>query len=198
VDVLGEDPFALRRILLTDPRFQVLKLTEESAARTDLVKAQLGRERERATGGDDFLASLQVVTTCERPTDPAMLARVGELFQRTTQFNTTGRTFSESELARHAEAGQVFVAHCRDRFGDYGLVAAAVVDGAEIAAFAMSCRVIGLKVEHAFLGFILDALADAHAEVLAQIVETARNGPVRHLYADNGFTLEDRTWRRAL
>jgi FkbH-like protein len=198
VDVLGEDPFALRRILLADPRFQVLKLTEESAVRTDLVKAQLGRERQRAVGGDDFLASLEVVTTCERPTDPALLARVAELFQRTTQFNTTGRVFSESDLARAAQAGQVFVAHCRDRFGDYGLVAAAVLDGPEIAAFAMSCRVIGLKVEHQFLGFILDAIADQHAEVLARIVETARNGPVRHLYADNGFEQADGVWRRAL
>jgi len=198
VDVLGEDPFALRRILLTDPRFQALALTEEAAARTDLVKAQLGRERQRAVSGEDFLASLEVVTTCSRPTDAATLARVAELFQRTTQFNTTGKTFSEAELARHAEAGQVFTAHCRDRFGDYGLVAAAVVDGAEICAFAMSCRVIGLKVEHQVLGFILDALADGHAEVLAEIVETARNGPVRHLYADNGFTLEGGAWRKAL
>jgi FkbH-like protein len=198
VQVLGEDPFALRHILLTDPAFQVLKLTEESAVRTDLVKAQLGRERQRAASGDDFLGSLEVVTTCERPTEPATLTRVAELFQRTTQFNTTGRTFSEAELTRAAEAGQVFVAYCKDRFGDYGLVAAAVLDGAEIAAFAMSCRVIGLKVEHQFLDFILDAIADQHTEVLARIIETSRNGPVRHLYADNGFRLEDRTWRKAL
>lgn len=198
VDVLGEDPFALRHILLTDPRFQVLSLTEESAARTDLVKAQLGRERQRATGGEDFLASLEVVTTCERPTDGATLARVAELFQRTTQFNTTGRTFSEAELARAAEAGDVLVAYCKDRFGDYGLVAAAVLDGPEIVAFAMSCRVIGLKVEHQFLAFILDAVADRHTEVLALIVETARNGPVRHLYADNGFTHDGTAWRKAL
>jgi FkbH-like protein len=198
VQVLGEDPFALRHILLTDPAFQVLKLTEESAVRTDLVKAQLSRERGLASGGDDFLASLEVVTTCERPTEAATLTRVAELFQRTTQFNTTGRTFTEAELARAAEAGDVFVAYCKDRFGDYGLVAAAVLDGSEIAAFAMSCRVIGLKVEHQFLAFILDAVADRHAEVLARIVETSRNGPVRHLYADNGFSLEDGAWRKAL
>jgi len=198
VQVLGEDPFALRHILLTDPAFQALKLTEESAARTDLVKAQLTRERGLASGGDDFLASLDVVTTCERPTEAATLTRVAELFQRTTQFNTTGRTFSEAELARSAEAGDVFVAYCKDRFGDYGLVAAAVLDGAEIAAFAMSCRVIGLKVEHTFLAFVLDAVADRHSEVLARIVETSRNGPARHLYADNGFALADGAWRKAL
>ena len=198
VDVLGEDPFALRHILLTDPRFQVLNVTDESARRTDLVKGQLARERGLAEGGDSFLESLQVVTTCERPTDPATLGRVAELFQRTTQFNTTGKTYPETELGRLAAEGQLYIAHCRDRFGDYGLVAAAVTEGSEIAAFAMSCRVIGLKVEQTFLSFILDALADGHAEALARIIETARNGPVRHLYADNGFTLDGETWRRAL
>src|SRR5579859_618656 len=198
VDVLGEDPFALRQILLSDPRFQVLKITEESAARTDLVKAQLGRERQKAAAGEDFLASLEVVTSFDQPQDGPTLARVAELLQRTTQFNTTGRTFSDSELARYAQSRQVFVAHCRDRFGDYGLVAAAVLDGAEIAAFAMSCRVIGLKVEHQFLSFILDAITDAHSEVLARIIETSRNGPVRHLYADNGFTHDGEAWRKTL
>ncbi len=128
-----------------------------SAVRTDLVKAQLGRERQRAEAADpdDFLDDLDVVCTFERPREGPSLARIVELFQRTTQFNTTGRRFGEGELARHAEAGDVFVAHCRDRFGDYGLVAAAVVEAGEIVAFAMSCRVIGLKVEHRFLAFVL-------------------------------------------
>jgi FkbH-like protein len=201
VDVLGEDPFALRRILLTDPRFQVLDVTEESAARTGLVKTQLGRERQRAEAADKdgFLASLQVETTFDRSAAGSpLLARIGELFQRTTQFNTTGRTFSGAELEALAAAGDVFTAHCRDRFGDYGLVAAAVVEDGEIAAFAMSCRVIGLKVEHRFLGFVLDALATRHSEALARILETPRNGPVRHLYADNGFALDGNVWRKAL
>lgn len=200
VEVWGEDPFSLRRMLLSDPRLQSVKVTGESAMRTDLVKAQLGRDRQRAVAEDseDFLASLEVVCTFDKPTTGAALARVAELLQRTTQFNTTGRGFSEPELARLAEAGNVFTASCRDRFGDYGLVAAAVVEGDEIAVFAMSCRVIGLKVERRFLSFVLDALADAHAQVLARILETPRNGPVRHLYADNGFVQDGGVWRRTL
>jgi FkbH-like protein len=200
VDVLGEDLFSLRRTLLADPRFQAPRVTGESAARTELVKAQLGRDREQAAGADpdDFLASLQVTCAFERPTSGAALERAEELFQRTTQFNTTGARFPQSELARRAEAGGLFVAHCRDRFGDYGLVAAAVVEGAEITAFAMSCRVIGLRVEHRFVAFILEAMADTHPEAVARIVETPRNGPVRHLYADNGFVLDGALWRREL
>jgi len=189
VEVMGEDPFALRRALLTDPRLQTPAVTGESAARTHLVKSQLDRDRQRtgAADAEGFLASLEVVCTFDRPTDPELLARVAELFQRTTQFNTTGRAFSQAELTRHAASGRVFIAHARDRFGDYGLVAAAVVEGGEITAFAMSCRVIGLKVEHRFLAFVLEALAADHDAVAARILPTPRNGPVRHLYADNGF-----------
>ncbi len=62
----------------------------------------------------------------------------------------------------------------------------------------MSCRVIGLKVEHRFLAFVLDAMAESNAEATAAILETPRNGPVRHLYADNGFSFDGGTWRRAL
>ena len=196
VEVWGEDPFALRRRLLTDPRLQVPRLTAEAAGRTELVKSQLSREKERgaATDAGDFLASLGLECRFEQPTDAETLARVAELIQRTTQFNTTGRTFSAGELARHAAAGAVFVAYAKDRFGDYGLVAAAVLHAGEIIAFVMSCRVIGLKVETRFLAHLL---AGAEGEVAARIVPTDRNGPVRNLYAHNGFRLEDGVWRRA-
>ena len=199
VEVLGEDPFALRRILLSDARLQVSKVTEESAARTELTKAQLGRERERAGGQEqDFVASLRVVCSFDQPRAGPALERVGELFLRTTQFTTTGRRFSAGELARHAAAGEVFIAHARDRFGDYGLVAAAVVEGGEIIALAMSCRVIGLQVEHRFLEHMLSVMARTDAAAVGRIVETSRNGPVRRLYADNNFSYDGEVWRRAL
>ena len=59
VEVWGEDLFALRRRLLSDPRLMVPRLTEESGKRTETVKAQLGRDRERVahTDEDAFLAS---------------------------------------------------------------------------------------------------------------------------------------------
>jgi len=200
VEVLGEDLYALRRTLLCDPRLQVASVSGEAAQRTDLVKAQLGRERQRTQAGSkaDFLASLQLSATFEQPTEGPALERIRELFERTTQFNTTGRRFSAGELAQHAAEGRVFCARAKDRFGDYGLVAAAVVEAGEIIAFAMSCRVIGLEVEHRFMAHLLDRLADGHAEALGRIIETSRNGPVRNLYADNGFALADGVWRKAL
>ncbi len=200
VEVLGEDLYALRRTLLTDPRLQVASVSGEAAQRTDLVKAQLGRERQQAAAPSraEFLASLQLVTGFEQPPGGPALERIGELFERTTQFNTTGRRFSTGELAGHAAEGRVFSARARDRFGDYGLVAAAVILEGEIIAFAMSCRVIGLEVEHRFLDHVLARMAETHDEAVARITPTPRNSPVRNLYADNGFALDEGVWRKAL
>ena len=200
VEVWGEDLYGLRRALLTDPRLQVPLISGEATQRTDLVKAQLAREQQRTAAGGraEFLASLQLFTSFEQPAAAATLERIGELFERTTQFNTTGRRFSSGELAAAASEGRLFSARARDRFGDYGLVAAAVIEGAEITAFAMSCRVIGLEVEHRFLDYVLEALAADHEEAAAKIVETPRNGPVRNLYADNGFRLSGGMWRKPL
>jgi FkbH-like protein len=201
VEVWGEDPFALRRRLLTDPRLSPPRITEESAARTEATKAQLSRGRHRADSADEasFLASLNVQTRIEQLAPGAALERVEELFQRTTQFNTTGAKFAVAALA--AMLGRpdaaVFTAHVSDRFGDHGLVGAAVIEGREIVGLAMSCRVLGLGVEGHFVQHILTSLGAG--EVTARIIETPRNGPVRNLYRDNGFTLgDDAIWRRTL
>jgi len=191
VAVLGGDPFALRRALLDDPRLQRPRVTDEAARRSDLVKAQLQRNRLRAEAVDeaDVIASLNVECVIGRLDPASQAARVVELFQRTTQFTTTGRTFTESELERIARAsdGGVFVMQVRDRFADHGLTAAAVIEDGEIVALAMSCRVIGLGVEHRFLRHILDEMAGVSASLCGQIITAGRNAPVRNLYGDNGF-----------
>jgi FkbH-like protein len=203
VAVLGDDPFALRRALLDDPRLQRPRVTDEAARRSDLVKAQLQRKRQQAEATDeaDVIASLNVECVIGRLDPASQGQRVVELFQRTTQFTTTGRTFTESELERIARAddGGVFVMQVRDRFADHGLTAAAVIEAGEIVALAMSCRVIGLGVEHRFLQHILDEMAGGSASLRGQIITTARNAPVRNLYADNGFMRDgEGSWRIAL
>ena len=191
VAVLGEDLFTLRRALLTDPRLQAVQLTTEAGQRTDLVRAQLDRTRLRTQMPSEaaFIASLEVVCAVERAgTDPAVLDRVRELFERTTQFNATGRRFTRAELQGLIGAleGGLFVLRMRDRFTDHGLVGAAVLDGGEILNVVLSCRVIGLGGEHALLAAVV-ADAAAHGALAGRIVATDRNTPARHLYRDAGF-----------
>jgi FkbH-like protein len=203
IEVWGEDLFSLRRRLLTDPRLQSPRVTGEAETRTALVKAQLERSRLRADADDEskFLASLDIQYKVEQLKAGASLERVKELFDRTTQFNTTGRKFTIGELSSllaHA-TGMIFTMTARDRFGDYGLVAASVVGAGEILGFAVSCRVIGLRLEQRFLEAMLAFLAETHREIVAQIIETPRNLPARNLYREGGFhKRNDGSWRRAL
>ena len=191
VEVWGENPFDLRRRLLNDPRLQVPRITAETAARTDLVKAQLGRQHLRAEVLDEsqYRASLQIECRVDRVSEPGKLDRIAELFLRTTQFNTTGRKFSVSELVALIEDKNafVFMIEVSDRFGDQGLVGAAIVTGGDVVGLVLSCRVIGLGVEHEFMRQIIDGLKPHYRMLTARIVETSRNTPVRNLFRDHGF-----------
>lgn len=200
VEVWGEDPFELRRRLLNDPRLQLPRLTEEAARRTELVKAQLGRRQLRAETLDEsqYRASLQIECRVERVSGTARLDRIEELFQRTTQFNTTGRKFPVSELSALVEDMKAFVLSIEisDRYGDQGLVGAAIVIGGDFAGLVLSCRVLGLGVEHEFMRRMIEILKPHHQTLTARLYETSRNIPVRNIYSDHGFVREmDGSWR---
>ena len=198
IEVWGENLFALRRALLDDPRLQLPQITDEAAARTNLVKAQLGRQQFRAEAMNeaDYVASLQIRCRVERVTAETRLARIEELFQRTTQFNTTGRKFTAGSLLAMltSPSCKIFTLDVADRYGDHGLVGAAVVEGDEITGLVMSCRVMGLGVEHVFLKHVVAACGGVALK--ARIIETPRNTPVRNIYRENGFAQDaEGSWR---
>ena len=199
VEVWGEDPFGLRRRLLNDPRLQIPVITAEAASRSTLVKAQIARQqlRTETVGEAQYIESLRIQCRIERlAPESTRLERVGELFARTTQFNTTGRKFSSSELAALAgnPDARLFAVDVSDRLGDHGLVGAAVITGGEIAGFAISCRALGMGVEHTFLRHVLDEMKDV-SPLRGRIIPTPRNIPARNIYRDNGFAeREDGLW----
>jgi FkbH-like protein len=202
IEVWGEDLLGLRRKLLTDPRLQLPVITDEAAARTSLVKAQLSRQqfRAEAVSESDYVASLEIACRIERLNGPAKLDRIEELFARTTQFNATNRRFPTAELQALVAnpTARVFTLYVSDKFGDHGLVGAAIVESGEVTGLVLSCRVLGLGVEHRFMQHIVSELNHDGLPVTARIIETARNAPVRNIYRDNGFTRDaDGVWRLA-
>ncbi|HWF65491.1 MAG TPA: HAD-IIIC family phosphatase [Rhizomicrobium sp.] len=204
IKVWGDNLFALRRKLLNDPRLQIARVTKESANRTETMRGQLERKdaQAKSLSEEDFIASLKVETRFEKMIqgDGKDLPRVAELFQRTTQFNTTGIKFGTAELENLLgdRGAHVFVAHVKDRLSDHGLVGAAVVRDGDITGLALSCRVLGMGVEHKFLQHIMQKLSSEHERISGRIIETSRNIPVRNLYRDNGFALNESTWWRSL
>jgi FkbH-like protein len=171
-------------------------VTADSLERTAMTRATLarGRSRDGFSDRDAFIASLDIVLDCRTLQAGEDTSRVAELLQRTTQFTTTGLQISAAELSRRLAVSEVsvHVARASDRFGDHGVVGAIVVEHGEIAAFAVSCRALGMDIEHRFLAYAVQA---AGAPLRGRIVETERNFPARNIYRDNGFVLNaDGVW----
>lgn len=89
-----------------------------------------------------------------------------------------------------------FTIEVSERVGDHGLVSAAVIEGGEYTGLVMSCRVLGLSVEHSSMRHIIDAFKADRTTLSIRIIETSRNSPVRNIYRDNGFIRgKDDRWR---
>jgi FkbH-like protein len=187
------DPFAWRtlRRWLDSPS---TKQTPEALKRTEIYREAAERRRALSAGVDygTMLASLELVATVREATD-ADLERVLELVQRTSQFNTSTRRRSRSELVAMLESvdHQIVVAGLRDRFGDLGVVGVVITDYsqegfAEIDSFVMSCRAMGFGLEYR----LLNELTSARPEVVwtGRFIPTDRNGPAAELFPGAGFT----------
>jgi FkbH-like protein len=79
-----------------------------------------------------------------------------------------------------------------DRFGDEGTVGVAIVrkepEAWILDSFLLSCRVIGRKIETAFLAKIVeDAKEQGATTLIGEYIPTQKNTPVKSFYADHGF-----------
>ncbi|MFQ5458189.1 MAG: HAD-IIIC family phosphatase, partial [Myxococcota bacterium] len=189
------DPALYARTLSRLDAFDTLSLTEEDRARGRMMAQGRARTEARARVATEaaFLESLDIRATIAPP-DNLTLPRFAQLTQRTNQFNLTTRRTSEADLAKLASGQKAFVRGLRvaDRFGDEGWVGLAIIaregDRATINTFLMSCRVIGRKIEHAFLSALLaDLKAAGVARVDATYRPTPKNGLCARFWEDAGF-----------
>ena len=178
-----------------------------TVSREDLQRATLyehDRQREAARSGSaslaDFLATLQIRVTAG-PVDRATLPRVAQLIHKTNQFNLTARRYTEAELQGQLDGGAIACwLRASDRFGDYGLVGAAIAlpeNPADwrIDSFVLSCRILGRQVEAALLAAIAQRVSAAGAaRLIGEYVPTGRNAPTRDFYAGRGFEAEGDRW----
>lgn len=193
--VLGAEPYQFRRILLWAPETQVAYVTDESARRTEMIHAQVERENTRSRlSRDDFLETLGVSVRlyCVVGIQDVRFARAFELINKSNQFNTTGRRWTQDECAAALAEGTGFWAfEVSDRFTSYGIVGVAIVRAGCFEQFVMSCRVVGLGVEIAAIGAITETIA---GPVTACFLKTDANHLCRDLFARCGFVAEGDAW----
>ncbi|CAN5691511.1 HAD-IIIC family phosphatase [soil metagenome] len=171
------------------PRF----VTEDSRRRRSMVQAEIVRSRDKqAVTPAEFLDSLgMVLTIADAGTDD--LARAEELTVRTNQLNSTGYTYSYTELddLRHSSAHRLLVAGLEDRYGAYGKIGLALVelhhDYWLLRVFLVSCRVMARGVGPTLLTHVLEEGAKAGKPVRAEFIRTDRNRPMYLMFKMAGF-----------
>ncbi len=193
---LPQQPELFVDALLEDGLFDALVLSAEDSRRGELYRQRDQAEALRAESGslEEFYRGLGMEVTIA-PVTKASLARAAQLTQKTNQFNVTTVRYTEAELVERMRTGEWLLATVgvRDRFGDNGIVGLLMARpdrrALDIDTLLLSCRVIGRSVETAMLAFVCaQAGRRGLSEVRGRIVPTAKNVPVRDLFAHHGFT----------
>ena len=131
--------------------------------------------------------------------DPLQIARVAQMTQRTNQFNMNAIRCSEDDIRQYVRSPthQVVAAELADRFGDSGVIGAAVIEQRRdewiLRLFLMSCRVLGRTVEQSLLKWIACRAVAAGAQRLIGLFgPTVKNKPFADFYACSGLRLSDK------
>ncbi|HEX8036246.1 MAG TPA: HAD-IIIC family phosphatase [Ktedonobacterales bacterium] len=195
---LPQDPALYRGTLLALTDFDTLTLTDEDRKRGQLYALRRERQQWEASHSGDlggYLSDLQLQVKVEAA-DTFAIPRITQLIGKTNQFNVTTRRHSETMVRSFAASGDssVYSVRVQDRFGDHGLVGAAIVkhlgETWEIDSLLMSCRVLARGVETALLSVLADTARQHGASTLRGVfIPTAKNAPARDFYRDHGFSL---------
>lgn len=173
--------------------FEKAVITQEDRNKTEQYRTN--RERndllEKSMDFDSYLGSLEMKLI--RISPEKNKERFAQLMNKTNQFNLTTRRFSESEISQiiNNNDEEVFLYRVIDKFGDNGIVVAAIVefsDKARITEFTMSCRVMGRNIENAIVEDMENASrARGYDELIGIYKSTEKNKPVENLYTLLGY-----------
>jgi len=193
---MPSSPFLYRQTLENLNDFNLLVLTEEDKKRGEMYRARKRREilRKSISSMEDFLKSLEIKVVIKHA-DEFSLPRIVRLVNKTNQFNLTTLRYTYAEIRKMKEAKDEFKVYClqvSDKFGDEGIVGVAVIRKEShtwtLDSFLLSCRVIGRKVETAFLARIVeDAKEQKVSKLIGEYIPTQKNTPVKNFYSSHGF-----------
>jgi FkbH-like protein len=198
VDVLSlpaGQPELFRRRLTESGWFNALQVTQEDRQRTAMMTSDRHRSELRTQFTDitSYLRSLEMVLTI-RLLDESILPRVAQLSQKTNQFNLTTQRYTEDQMRRWIRNPEyeVLALSVVDRFGESGIVGVAVLhyqaQSATLENFFLSCRILGRRIEEAFLDVCLERAKQRGVRKINGVYRaSAKNEQVKDFYEKQGF-----------
>jgi FkbH-like protein len=176
--------------------FETRTIPEKDIDRTTLYKAEFERVKMKVkySSIDDYLQSLQMIASI-RPFILDDAERISQLSFRSNQFNLRTIRYSKDEIINIINSSDylTFSVRLKDKFGDHGLVAIAIVKvnnkkQAFLDSLLMSCRVLKRGVEGFLMNKIIDNLRDLSVHLLiGEYLPTSKNGLVKNFLTDYQF-----------
>lgn len=176
--------------------FEVVALSEDDLKRNEMYKANAMRQQQMLAYSDygDYLHSLEMFAEIRR-FEPVYIQRIAQLTNKSNQFNVTTWRYTPEEITDISLSDDYIAIYGKliDKFGDNGVVS--VVIGAvsgetlNIDLWIMSCRVLKRDMEFAMLDVLVQMCKSRGISTInGYYYPTAKNGMVKGLYADFGFT----------
>lgn len=179
--------------------FELTSHTEEDKNRQKMYQENKQRKSlEQTTENyEDYLKSLEMVAEITGFT-PFYIDRIGQLTNKTNQFNLTTKRYSKEALDEIAQDDRYLClsGSLKDKFGDNGLVS--VVVGKEenqslsIDLWLMSCRVLQRNLEYAMMDMLVKKSKERGIKTIkGTYLPTAKNAMVKDFYANMGFSFSE-------
>jgi FkbH-like protein len=196
VPELPADPALYARTLLAAGYFESVHFSSEDLTRADFYTQNSRRiEVQKKVGDlDSYLTSLNMEITFQ-PFDETGRSRIAQLINKSNQYNLTTHRYTEVDVAAMQIDPSCLTLQVRlmDALGDNGMISVVIGrcvgdDTLDLDTWLMSCRVLGRKVEHTVLQFLLEVAAERGIRrIIGQYIPTERNGLVRDHYSKLGF-----------
>ncbi|MBA3733390.1 HAD-IIIC family phosphatase [Patescibacteria group bacterium] len=187
-------PEEYAKTLLDLDAFHVIKLTDEDKQRGQMYAVERERKEILSSSTDvsEYLKKLDVEIEISL-NSREQIPRLSQLTQKTNQFNLSTIRSTEKEIETLIDTGAlVFSGDIKDKFGSYGITILAIIvekeiNKAELLIYLMSCRVMGRKIEEAFLRSIIETLnKKGYKKLVAKFIPTKKNLPISDFFPQLG------------
>jgi HAD-superfamily phosphatase, subfamily IIIC/FkbH-like domain len=203
VPELPEDPAEYLPFLYSQNLFETVTYTNLDSDRTKQYQTEAERvvQKFKFTNENEYLQSLGMEAEVT-PFNAYNIPRVAQLIQRSNQFNLRTIRYSEAEVSALSQSNDhyTWAYSLRDKYGDNGLIAGVILkkenpDTLFIDTWLMSCRVLKRGMEDFIVNHLVGAAREKHFKALkGEYLPTAKNGLVKDLLGNSGFTYRDGYW----
>lgn len=194
-DITVIDP-SLKEEILNLQCIKSEKQSEEGLLRYKMYKTEERRieirKKENMTN-IDFLKQCDIKLSIRKGTEND-LERAIELFDRTSQLNTTGIKYSEAELREYLTNFRYnfYIGETRDKYGSYGISSIIIYvensDSLVLKHLVVSCRLMGKGITDALLIFLRDeALKKEEKNIKIKFIRTKYNRQMLFFLNKNYF-----------